>query len=206
MKIQGSRNLGLNMHQWHSGMDPVYGVGSLFFAGHPAEDEYVENALSILKQTRSRGSFSRKDGRHLNAVIRELERLLKPARGKEPRENPAKLPRRVEGLVRMGVPLDKAKYLHAEMGKVERSPFGGSASHRAVDAILDSIDASVRGHGVESIEGDWVDRYYQNIVLLYVNMGDTYTTTLAFDTNTTRFYVTSWGDWVERNGDKRGVQ
>jgi hypothetical protein len=34
--------------------------------------------------------------------------------------------------------------------------------------------------------------------LEFVNMGDTYDTTLIYDFSTGRFYVGAWGDWVER--------
>lgn len=207
MKIHGSHDLGARLHQWHSGMDAVYAVGSQFYAGRAADAERVEAALAILDGIYARRKDTRmpaKDAKHLRDLRADLRALLRG--GDAPRSNPAKLPRRVEGLVRMGVPVAKAKSLHAEMRKVEGYDVGGRDSLNAVDAILAEVDSAVGGHGVESTEGDWVDRYYQNIVLLYVNMGDTYTTTLAFDTNTTRFYVTSWGDWVERNGDKRGVQ
>jgi len=33
---------------------------------------------------------------------------------------------------------------------------------------------------------------------MYVNMGDTYDTTLIYDYKTNRFVVSSWGDIVER--------
>jgi len=76
----------------------------------------------------------------------------------------------------------------------------------AVDRVLDAANAALGGYGVEAIEGEWHDRYYQNIVALYVNMGDTYNTTILFDAVKGRFHVTSWGDWVERYGDELGVR
>ena len=67
------------------------------------------------------------------------------------------------------------------------------------DKILDAINAEIGGNGVESLqpEGAYIDRYYYNIVALYINTGDTYNLTVVYDTEQERFYVTSWGDWLE---------
>lgn len=55
------------------------------------------------------------------------------------------------------------------------------------------------GYGVEAIRDEcfWVDRYWQNIVLLYVNTGETYDTTLYYDVIKDIFGLGSWGDWWE---------
>lgn len=72
-----------------------------------------------------------------------------------------------------------------------------------VDDILDMANDLLDGHGVEAIRGDYhVDNYYHDIVGLYVNMGDTYNLTLLYDTDRGKFYVTTMGDWVEKN-DRR---
>ena len=47
-----------------------------------------------------------------------------------------------------------------------------------------------------------VDRYYFDIHLLYVNMGDTYVPTIIYDTLKELWYCCSWGDIVE-NDPKR---
>lgn len=80
-----------------------------------------------------------------------------------------------------------------------------AGTHSAVDRVLDAANAALGGHGIEAIEGEWHDRYYQTIVALYVNLGETYATTLLFDAVKGRFQITSWGDWVERYGDELGV-
>jgi hypothetical protein len=78
-----------------------------------------------------------------------------------------------------------------------------TSTHEEVDAALDFADEIMGGNGVESLEADTqVDRYYYNIVGLYVNMGDTYTTTLLYDTDNCTFHVTSRGDWVEQQENK----
>jgi hypothetical protein len=68
-----------------------------------------------------------------------------------------------------------------------------------VDDALDLADRTINGHGVEAIRSpeEYVDAYYYDIVALYVNTGDTYNLTLLYDTDRNKFYVTTWGDWVE---------
>lgn len=75
-----------------------------------------------------------------------------------------------------------------------------AGDHEAVDRVMDKVNQKLNAHGVEAIEGKWHDRYYMNIVLLYVNRGDTYDATLLYDTEKEKFSVGSWGDWVERHG------
>jgi len=57
--------------------------------------------------------------------------------------------------------------------------------------ILQAADKMMDGNGVERISGVGGG-------LMYVNMGDTYDTTLIYDYKTNRFVVSSWGDIVER--------
>jgi hypothetical protein len=57
--------------------------------------------------------------------------------------------------------------------------------------ILQAADKLMDGNGVERISGVGGG-------LMYVNMGDTYDTTLIYDYKTNRFVVSSWGDIVER--------
>lgn len=76
---------------------------------------------------------------------------------------------------------------------------------KATDHALDKINDLVGGYGVEAIEGNWHDRYYQNIVALYVNRGDTYVTTMLYDTVRGTWHVSSWGDFVEHYERKYGI-
>lgn len=72
--------------------------------------------------------------------------------------------------------------------------------HDDVDAALDEANKLIDGYGVEAINSECArsfDRYYMNIVLLYVNLGNTYRTTIAYDTIESAFLITSWGDWSE---------
>lgn len=78
-------------------------------------------------------------------------------------------------------------------------------SHEEVDAVLDEANKLLDAYGIEAIECNrQVDRYYFDINLLYVNTGDTYNTTLMYDTYEGRFYVTTMGDWVERAERRHG--
>jgi hypothetical protein len=71
-------------------------------------------------------------------------------------------------------------------------------SHEEVDAVLVEANRLLDGHGVEGLPEDaWVDRYYQNIIALYVNLGDPYKATLLYDTELGVFMVAGWGDFLE---------
>lgn len=72
-------------------------------------------------------------------------------------------------------------------------------NHDRVDAALALGNELLKGSGVEPVtdERAWVDHYYQNIIALYVNQGDTYDSTLLYDTEHGDFQVTSWGDFFE---------
>lgn len=76
---------------------------------------------------------------------------------------------------------------------------------------LEAIDKLLGTYGTEAIRGDWQSGYWCDIVAAYCNAGDAYALTVMqvrgesrFDHS--RFIVTSWGDWIERNGEKCGVQ
>lgn len=66
-----------------------------------------------------------------------------------------------------------------------------------LQAALDYADELLGGSGIEYIESQQ-DTMRRREGLSYVNMGDTYDTTLIYDHKTGRFYVGAWGDWVER--------
>lgn len=77
---------------------------------------------------------------------------------------------------------------------------------RKLDRILDAANEAMGGHGTEGIRCEKVwDPYFCNIIAVYVNMGDTYDTTLLYNTDTDSVVVTSFGDWVERNDRRYGV-
>jgi hypothetical protein len=75
-------------------------------------------------------------------------------------------------------------------------------SHRSVDDTLKTANRLIGGYGVEVLRGKYVNSYYGDIVAEYVNVGDSYAATLLFNTVTSRFSLTSWGDFVEKNAKR----
>lgn len=67
------------------------------------------------------------------------------------------------------------------------------------DRILAAVNCELEQFGVEPVRAEnyQVDRYYYNIIALYVNTGNTYNLTLVYDTEAERFSITSWGDWFK---------
>lgn len=72
-------------------------------------------------------------------------------------------------------------------------------THKNIDIALDEINKTLNGYGVEVLTDNGWDKYYANAGVLYVNMGDTYTLTVCYDTRKDRWLITSWGDLVEGN-------
>ena len=77
---------------------------------------------------------------------------------------------------------------------------------------LGKLNALLRGFGLEEINGqDGNGNYRQpnqfvNPVAIYINMGDTYDTTVLYATQSGRAIITSWGDWVGRRGMRYGIE
>lgn len=99
-----------------------------------------------------------------------------------------------------------AKAIHAHLGRWLTQPqarqlkraMSGAETQDEVDAVLDLANVLLSAHGVEAIRADaQVDRYYYDIVALYVNMGDPYVPTVLYDTEREKFEAASWGDWLE---------
>lgn len=70
---------------------------------------------------------------------------------------------------------------------------------KAVDEAMEKANEILDGHGVEGASGDGADfgPYWKDTILVYVNLGDTYDTTILFDPDEEEFSVGSWGDFVE---------
>ena len=79
------------------------------------------------------------------------------------------------------------------------------SSQAYAECLLCAINAELGGYGVEPIRGRYVDRYHQDIQAVYVNLGDTYDTTILYDHETDRLQITSWGDWVECHERQRQI-
>lgn len=73
------------------------------------------------------------------------------------------------------------------------------------ECLMLALNGVLDGYDVEAIRGRYVDRYHQDIQAVYLNMGDTYAVTILLDHEAGRYLITSWGDWVERYGEKREV-
>lgn len=71
---------------------------------------------------------------------------------------------------------------------------------KAVDEAMDKANEVLDGHGVESVAGEGSDlgKYWRDTILLYVNLGDTYDTTVCFDPDEEEFFIGSWGDFFEK--------
>lgn len=74
----------------------------------------------------------------------------------------------------------------------------GRLNHADVDRWLDEAEEKLDGYGIEVITDNNWRRYYGSICALYVNMGDTYDTTVLYDVDANEFVVTSYGDWLEQ--------
>lgn len=75
---------------------------------------------------------------------------------------------------------------------------------------LDAINDLLGLYGTEAIRGEWQNGYWCDTVAVYCNAGDTYRTTVIqvrgesrFDRS--RFIVSSWGDFVERNQERYSI-
>lgn len=64
--------------------------------------------------------------------------------------------------------------------------------------LMNAGEPDILGHADYMMSGNGVERISGRPGLMFVNMGDTYDTTLIYDYKTNRFVVSSWGDIVER--------
>ena len=88
-----------------------------------------------------------------------------------------------------------------ERGDVSRELAETIKTHRRPNdawAIMRKANELLEGHGVEAIDGSY------GAPLYYVNMGDTYDTTLMYDAEEDEYLIGSWGDIVENDPDRFG--
>lgn len=64
------------------------------------------------------------------------------------------------------------------------------------DRLMCALNEILEGFGVEPI---WGKDSEMEPIAEYINMGDTYNTTILYDYDKGTFQVTSWGDWFEAN-------
>jgi hypothetical protein len=72
--------------------------------------------------------------------------------------------------------------------------------HRPSDEELKmkAFNQILEGHGVEALRGEWRNGYWCDIVLVYVNMGDSYVNTIIHHRDR-GFFVSSIGGYIERH-------
>ena len=75
---------------------------------------------------------------------------------------------------------------------------------------LEAISKLLGIHGTEAIRGDWQNGYWCDIVAAYCNTGDTYALTVIQVRGesrycSSRFIVSTVGDFVERNEKRLGI-
>lgn len=70
--------------------------------------------------------------------------------------------------------------------------------HNRPHTMLSEVNNLIGAHGVEYIEPAEPSQY-EDTGVYYINMGDTYITTLCYDSEKNRIIVSSWGDIVEKN-------
>jgi hypothetical protein len=94
-----------------------------------------------------------------------------------------------------GQPLDDATAVAVRkaMERAESTAFDFAHPHRSARRAMETIDGLVGGHGVEYIPAGSGNR---SPSIRYVNLGDTYETTILYVRG--RFRVGCWGDIVER--------
>jgi len=87
-----------------------------------------------------------------------------------------------------------------ELAEALEAAFAENADEDAVDEAMETADEILGGHGVEGIQGEgaFIDKYWRDTILLYVNLGDTYDTTICYDTEEEAFFIGSWGDFYEK--------
>lgn len=84
----------------------------------------------------------------------------------------------------------------------------GAHGNREADAAMQEINDLLGTYGVEAIEmedAEGVPSYFHNSVAIYCNSGDTYNTTVLYDTVNRTWHLMSYGDFVEEYEQNRGA-
>ena len=72
-------------------------------------------------------------------------------------------------------------------------------STKRIDGVLHYANEKLECQGVEAINspGHIHSPYWQDIVALYLNSGDTYSATLIFDVEEGALHLSTYGDWLD---------
>lgn len=64
---------------------------------------------------------------------------------------------------------------------------------------MEALNELIDGFGIESIriEDYWYNNYWQDVIGVYVNLGDTYILTIIYNVIDEQFEFTCWGDYYE---------
>lgn len=112
------------------------------------------------------------------------------------------------------MPKQDLKELYAtNLGKVKACELALRRTLRRLepDTRMKRMDELLGGYGVEALRGEWKNGYWGDVVATYINFGDTYDTTIVcLRTGSSRwdcrYMITSYGDFVERYGERLGIQ
>lgn len=184
--------------QWYVTVN--YGFGQEVKTYGPTSKAEAERTYDYLNDSlMSPGdTLSIYSGKDLRAAKHARKAVARERKRPDYRWNPSfKSPHAGPSAQRMADALDISLPV-AMMLKVKMKT--GSSS---VENILKVADDLLDGHGVEYIES-LTDTMRSREGLSYVNMGDTYDTTLIYDHGKGRFVVSSWGDIVERDAKRFG--
>ena len=96
----------------------------------------------------------------------------------------------------------EARNIKGLLRDTERRPFNSAYN---VNRVLNELNKMLEGCGIEPIRGEFWDKYFGDVHADYINMGDTYAGTILFDYHKWKFYVTTFGDWVESNSKRYGI-
>lgn len=105
---------------------------------------------------------------------------------------------------RLDIPIESAIIIKGIIaGTISPKQFPGAIKYAEecytppshLELKLYAINDILNGCGVESIQDN-------NINIHYVNLGDTYTTTILYDNNCNIFRYCSWGDFLEENEEE----
>jgi hypothetical protein len=75
-----------------------------------------------------------------------------------------------------------------------------TSTMRSVNVAMDLVDRTIHGHGVEEVVGFKNSSSDMKTVGLYVNMGESYSSTIIYDCLANKFYIGTWADWIEWRG------
>jgi hypothetical protein len=86
---------------------------------------------------------------------------------------------------------NRFKMLFPDLADIHIEDIRNAMQTRNVDEALEIFDVAVGHFGIETIRGNCMDNYYQEIQLLYSDSGDDDTPTLLFDAAKREFYLCS---------------